>query len=443
MAKKVKLYQSRNMKFDNQEKIGFEIHNFAKKIWSYNRSITGEENRKTLKQLQKICKKLKIKSFKSRKKVLDWIVPNEWNVKDAWIKDSKGKKIIDFKKNNIHLIGYSTPVKKELSLKELKKNIFVDKDRPTAIPYITSYYQKRWGFCMSLKQFQKLKKQKYKILINSSLKPGALNYGEVLIKGKSKKEIFLSTYICHPSLANDNLSGIVTTIYLAKWIENMKKRKYSYRIIFIPETIGSIAYLSKNLKKLKKNVFCGFNISCVGDNRTYTYLPSRSGSTLSDEVALHVLKYLDKKFTKLTWFNRGSDERQYCSPGVDLPIASIMRTAFARYPEYHTSDDNLKNVVTPKGLAGGFNALKKSIEAIENNCYPKARVLGMPQLGRRGLYTTLGTKKQNHNTRLMMNILTYSDGKNSLIKIAEKSNRPIWDTYKIIKILEKEKLISI
>ena len=387
------------MNFDNHEKIGIEIHNFAKKIWSYNRSITGEENRKTLKQLQKICTKLKIKSFKSGKKVLDWIVPDEWNVKDAWIKDSKGKKIIDFKKNNIHLVGYSTPIKKELSLKELKKNIYFDKERPAAIPYVTSYYQKRWGFCMSLKQFKKLKKQNYKILINSSLKPGTLNYGEILIKGKSKKEIFLSTYICHPSLANDNISGIVTTIYLAKWIESIKNRKYSYRIIFIPETIGSIAYLSKNLKNLKKNVFFGFNISCVGDNRTYTYLPSRSGNTLSDEVALHVLKYLDKKFTKLTWFNRGSDERQYCSPGVDLPIASIMRTAFARYPEYHTSDDNLKNVVTPKGLSGGFNALKKSIEAIENNCYPKAKVLGMPQLGRRGLYTTLGTKKQNQDTR--------------------------------------------
>ena len=181
----------------------------------------------------------------------------------------------------------------------------------------------------------------------------------------------------------------------------------------------------------------------MGDDRAYTYLPSRNGNTLSDQIAKHVLKYLDKNYTKLNWFNRGSDERQYCSPGVDLPIASIMRTAFARYPEYHTSDDNLKNVVTPNGLAGGFNALKKSIEAIENNCYPKARILGMPQLGKRGLYATLGTKKQNQDTRLMMNILTYSDGKNSLIDIAEKSKRPIWDTYNIINTLKKEKLILI
>ena len=423
--------------------IGKDIHDFASKLWPLNRSLTGEGLRETLNQISKHLPTLNIKSVKSGTKVFDWTVPKEWSVKEAYIITPSGEKICDFSKNNLHLVGYSIPFEDEVSFDELKKNLHTLPDQPNAIPYITSYYKERWGFCLSQEQFDTLEDGNYKVVIKSILIDGELNYGELLIKGKRDKEIFLSTYICHPSMANNELSGPTVMTFIAKWLQELNETDFSYRIIFIPETIGSITYLSKNYQYMKNKIFAGFNVSCVGDDRAYSYLPSRNGKTISDIIAKHVLKWIDPNFIKYSWLDRGSDERQYCAPGIDLPIASILRTKYGRYPEYHTSLDNLKDVVTPKGLDGGYWAIRKAIEAIERNKKYKVTVLCEPQMGNRGLYPTLSTKGSNREARLMINFISFCDGQTSLLEIAESLNVPIWELYKLVEKLESHSLISV
>ena len=326
-------------------------------------------------------------------------------------------------------------------MSELQKRLFSLPEQPNAIPYITSYYNEDWGFCIKDSERQALKNGDYEIFIDSELFDGSLTYGELLLKGKEKKEIFLSTYVCHPSMANNELSGPCVTTFLSKWISSIENRRYSYRIVFIPETIGSIVYLSKNLNKMKKNIYAGFNITCVGDNRTFSYLPSRNGKTISDKVALHVLKHIDKSFNKYKWTDRGSDERQYCAPNIDLPISSIMRTKYGEYPEYHTSLDNLNEVVSPEGLNGGFEILKLAIEALEKNIYPKVTVMCEPQLGKYNLYPSIGGPKASKDLRTMSNLLSYSDGSHDLIDIAEMCDVPVWKLYSIVKNLQSKGLL--
>ena len=422
--------------------IGKDIHQFAKELWHINRSITGEGVRETLKKISFHLPNLKIKSVSTNTKVFDWTVPREWNVAEAYIVKPSGEKICDFSKNNLHLVGYSVPFEGEISFDELKKHLHTLPDQPNAIPYVTSYYKDRWGFCLSQDQFNTLENGTYKVVIKSTLFDGELNYGEILIKGKSDKEIFLSTYICHPSMANNELSGPTVLTFLAKWLIEIYKTNFSYRIIFIPETIGSISYLSKNHKIMKNKIFAGFNVSCVGDNRTYSYLPSRNGKTISDMIAKHVLKWIDPNFIEYSWLDRGSDERQYCAPGIDLPIASIFRTKYAQYPEYHTSLDNLENVVTPEGLDGGYWAIRKAIEAIEKNKKYTTTVLCEPHMGKRGLYPTLSSKETNKNVEIMMNFISFCDGKTSLLEIAESINLPIWQLYEIVDLLKSHNLIE-
>lgn len=422
--------------------IGKEIHKFCKELWPINRSLTGEGVRDTLKLIQNKLKDLTIHEVPSGTKVFDWQVPKEWVIRNAWIVDPDGNKICNFKENNLHLVGYSIPVNKKMKLSQLQKKIHSIPEQPSAIPYITSYYNEDWGFCMRDDERALLKDGYYHAYIDSELINGSLTYGEILIKGQSSQEIFLSTYVCHPSMANNELSGPCVTTYLCDWLASKKDLKYSYRIVFIPETIGSLTYLSKNIENMKKNIIAGFNISCVGDDRTYSYLPSRNGSTLSDIVAKHVLKHTDTGYAKYSWNDRGSDERQYCAPGVDLPIASMMRTKYGMYDEYHTSLDDLKNVVTPKGLEGGYMMLLKAIEAIESNCFPKVQVLGEPQLGKRGLYPNISSKESGKSVRLMMNLISWSDGTNSLIEIAEKCAVPVWELIPILKTLEENNLLS-
>ncbi len=423
--------------------IGKEIHKFAKELWGINRSLTGEGNRETLKKIKEHVPELSIKSVPTGTKVFDWTVPKEWKINEAYIITPSGKKICDFSVNNLHLVGYSTPYKGKLSLDELQNYLFSLPDQPTAIPYVTSYYEEKWGFCISHEDRINLEEGEYEVLIDSELFQGVLNYGELKIKGESKEEVFLSTYICHPSMANNELSGPTVLTYIAKWLNSLEKLNYSYRIIFVPETIGPISYLSKNLSAMKKRVFAGFNVNCIGDNRSYSYLPSRDGHTLSDKVAKHVLKWTDKTYKEYTWLDRQSDERQYCAPGVDLPIASIMRTKYGTYPEYHTSLDDLENVVTPEGLNGGYFALQKSIELIEKNEVFISNILGEPQLGKRGLYPNLSIKNSTENIKNMMNFLTYCDGKNTLLEIAEKIDVPSWELYEIIETLKSEKIIEV
>ena len=422
--------------------IGNEIYQFAEKLWPFDRSITGPGLRKTLSEIKDKLPNLKNKHFATGTKVFDWTIPQEWEVNEAHIISPSGAKICDFNTNNLHLVGYSTSYNGKMSLKELQKYLFSIPNQPDAIPYITSYYQKRWGFCLTHEQRTSLEDGQYEIVIDTSFKDGNLDYGELLIEGKNREEIFLSTYICHPSMANNELSGPTVLTFIAKWIQELPERRYSYRIIFIPETIGSISYLSKNYKYLQKHVVAGFNVTCIGDERSYSYLPSRNGKTLSDVVAKHVLKWTDKNYKTYTWSDRGSDERQYCAPGIDLPVASIMRSKYNEYPEYHTSLDDLQNVVTPNGLEGGYWALRRAIETIEKNEIYKVTTLCEPQLGKRGLYPTISTKNSKNEVRLLMDIITYCDGEHSLLEIAEIINVPIWELYEKIEILLKEKLIK-
>ena len=423
--------------------IGDEIYQFAKELWPLNRSITGNGLRETLQKISKHLSKFEIKSVPSDTKVFDWTVPKEWDVKEAYIITPSGMKICDFSENNLHLVGYSIPFEGEISFEELKTHLHTLPDQPNAIPYVTSYYEERWGFCLSHEKFNTLERGIYKVVIKSRLFKGELNYGELLIKGKSEKEIFLSTYICHPSMANNELSGPCVLTFLAKWLQEIDFTNYSYRIIFIPETIGSITYLSQNYKEMKNKIIAGFNVSCIGDDRSYSYLPSRNGKTLSDLVAKHVLKWIDPNFNEYNWLDRGSDERQYCAPGIDLPIASIMRTKYGIYPEYHTSLDNLENVVTPGGLDGGYWAIRKAVEAIERNKNYKIDVLCEPQMGKRKLYPNLSTKKiQDKDTIQTMNFLSFCDGKTSLLNIADLLKIPIWELYELVEKLQSHSLIS-
>jgi len=423
--------------------IGKDIHNFASKLWPLNRSLTGEGSRETLNQISKYLPTLNIKSVKSGTKVFDWTIPKEWSVNEAYIIDPNGKKICDFSVNNLHLVGYSIPFVGSVSLNKLKEHLYTLPDQPNAIPYVTSYYKERWGFCLTHDQFKILKDGIYKVVVDTSLFDGELNYGELLIKGKSDKEIFLSTYICHPSMANNELSGPTVVTFIAKWLQEIRDTDYSYRIIFIPETIGSITYLSHNYKDMKNKVFAGFNVTCVGDDRSYSYVPSRNGHTISDLIAKHVLKWTDPNFIEYSWLDRGSDERQYCAPGIDLPIASILRTKYGVYPEYHTSLDNLEDVVTPQGLNGGYWAIRKAIEAIERNKKYKVSILGEPQMSKRGLYSTLSIKREDEKDRMMMNFISLCDGESSILEISDRLNVPIWDLYAIVDKLEKISVIVI
>lgn len=396
------------------------MYELLKKLFPICRSITGDGVRETLKILKEECPLLKTYEVPSGTKVYDWIVPKEWNIKDAWIKNPEGEKIIDFKQNNLHVLGYSTPVHKKVSLEDLLKIIYTLPEQPDLIPYITSYYKERYGFCMSENQKQNLKNGEYEIFIDSELKDGFLTYGEIIIPGKTEKEVLLSTYICHPSMANNELSGPIITIELAKWLSG-KENKYTYRIVFAPETIGSITYLSRNYEKMKENTVAGYVLTCLGDEKNYSYLASRYGDTLADRAALCALKHYVEDFKVYSFLDRGSDERQYCSPGINLPVCSVMRTRYGDYPEYHTSGDDL-NLVTPKGLEGGYNIYKKIIEIIENNSKYIVTTPCEPQLGKRGLYPTISTKNTTMIVQDITNILAYCDGKNDLIDLCKIGN---------------------
>ena len=425
-----------------------KYYNIAKKtLFPITRSLTGDGVRKTLNIIQKEFSKLKIKKIKSGVKVFDWNIPEEWNVTDAYVIDKYNNKIIDFKKNNLHLVGYSIPIKKNITKKELFKNLYFLKNQPKGIPYITSYYKRRWGFCISYNEYKILDKRyslndKFKVVINSNLnKKGNLNYGELILKGKSKKEILISTYICHPSMANNELSGPIVSMGLINYFKNKKLNK-TLRFVFIPETIGSISYLSKNLKYLKENVIGGYNLSCIGDERQHSCMFSKYQNSPSDEAVIEAYKLLKiKNYKVYPFLKRGSDERQYNSPGIDLKISSIFRTKYAEYPEYHTSLDNF-NLVTLKGCVGGFNVARKSIEILLERIYPKYKIMCEPQMGKRGLYPTLSNRNENKLTRSYMNFLQYADGTNSLEKISNLIKSDLKSVRKIYQILFKNFLIS-
>ncbi|MFW5961298.1 MAG: DUF4910 domain-containing protein [Desulfohalobiaceae bacterium] len=417
------------------------MHSWARELFPICRSITGPGLRKTLAYIQSLLPGLQICSVASGTKAFDWTVPEEWIIRDAYIQDEAGRKVVDFQENNLHVLGYSVPVDRWMELEELDRHLYSLPEQPQAIPYITSFYERCWGFCLTHEQRRSLQPGRYRAVIDSELKPGVLNYAELILPGKSQEEVLLSTYVCHPSMANNELSGPVVTTALARWLGQMKNRRYTYRIVFIPETIGSIVYISQHLEHLKQQVIAGFNVTCVGDERCYSYLPSRAGNTLSDQAALHVLKHTDPDFKRYTWLDRRSDERQYCAPGVDLPVATIMRSKYGEYPEYHTSLDDL-SLVTAAGLQGGFQVLRRALEVIENNETLLTTVLCEPQLGKRGLYPNLSTRDSRKQVKTIRDILTFCDGTKSLLQIAETIGKPVWDLMPVVQELKRHELLT-
>lgn len=420
---------------------GNAMYALAERLFPLNRSITGDGTRKTLAILKEYIPELVMHEVPSGTQAFDWEVPLEWNVKEAWVEYEDGERVIDFADNNLHLLGYSVPVDKLLNLEQLQKYLYSLPDMPNAIPYITSYYAKKWGFCLTQSQRDAMREGMYRVYIDSELHNGSMSYADIVLPGQTKNEVLLSTYICHPSMANNELSGPCVTVALVNWLQSLAARKYTYRVVFVPETIGSIVYISRHLGHLKKYTKAGYNITCVGDERCYSFLPSRNGETVSDRVAKHVLRHVDKNHKVYSYLQRGSDERQYCSPGVDLPIASIMRSKYDEYPEYHTSLDDL-SLISEKGLFGAFSALRHAIEIIENDCIPKINTLCEPKLGKYNLYPTTSTKDTRARVQSMMNLIAYADGRHTLLEIAEIINEPFWEIWSIYNSLKDKGLMS-
>lgn len=393
-----------------------QMYKLALELFPICRSITGNGFRQTLQRIKEELPELSIKQIPSGTKVNDWEIPQEWNISDAYIADMQGNKIIDFKNNNLHVIGYSQAIDKIVTRDELFEMVYTHPELPHAIPYLTSYYKKRSGFCVSQEQKQQFTEEKYRVCIDSTLAPGHLTYGSLLIPGETDEEVLFSTYMCHPSMANNELSGPCLATYIAKWIME-KPRRYSYRILFLPETIGAITYISQNLQEMKKNIVAGYVLTCAADNRTFSFVPSRYGNTLADRVAQSVLKNHTQNYINYTFLNRASDERQYCAPGVDLPVATICRSKYHEYPEYHTSLDNM-NLISPEGFEGSYEIYKKCIEVIENNYFYKITCLCEPQLGKRNLYPNLSQRGSTDGIRNMMDFIAYADGTNDLISIS-------------------------
>ena len=415
---------------------------FCKDLYKIPRSLTGRGVVETLEYIKKIIP-LEIKQVKSGTKVFDWIVPPEWNIYDAYVIDVKtNKKVIDFKKHNLHVMGYSTPINEIMSYDQLKNNLYYLKDQPNAIPYVTSYYKKRWGFCLSYNDFKSLdKKSKYKVVVDSELdENGYLTYGELKIKGKVDEEIFFSSYICHPQMANNELSGPSVLTGIANHYIS-RENYYSKRFVLIPETIGSLVYLNSNLSIMKDRIIAGFNISCVGDERMWGYLPSRNGCTLTDKLVKFVFKDLGIDYKRFCWYeNRGSDERQYCMPGIDLPVVNVTRSKWDEYEEYHTSLDNF-DLVTKKGLDESLDFYLKCLNVLENNRNYTLKVLGEPQLGKRGLYPTVSDKNTWIKVKNLCNVISMLDGQNDIIDICEFLNISFFECDEIIQNLKKSNLI--
>ena len=441
--------------------IGTEMYDIMVKLYPICRSITGDGVRKTL---DIISEQIPLEKYEipTNTEVFDWTIPKEWNIKDAYVKKSNGEKIIDFQKSNLHVLNYSVPVHKTVSLSELKDHLFTLPDQPTLIPYRTSYYSENWGFCITHNQFLQLEEGEYEVVIDSTLEDGSLSYGEYFIKGESDDEVLLSCYTCHPSMCNDNLSGVVLLTFLAKYLKNLSLQ-YSYRFLFIPETIGAIAWICRNEHNIKK-IKHGLVATCVGDPGISSYKKSRRGNTEIDQTVIDVLKKSGDDYKIVDYKPIGSDERQFCSPGFNLPVGSLQRT-IAPFPGYHTSADNT-NLVQPKYLADSFSKYFKVILKLEENFgkfYSKNNEEELPEidsendqvflnlspkcepkLDKIGVYKKIGgwnAEKYNDALTILW-VLNYSDGKHSLRHISLRSGIDFKQIKQTAKLLHEKKLLK-
>jgi aminopeptidase-like protein len=393
---------------------GLALHSFAAELFPICRSITGAGIRETLTKIQERIP-LKISEVPSGTAVFDWTIPKEWGIRDAYVKDSQGKRVIDFQKSNLHVVNYSAPFHGTMPLRELRAHLFTIPEQLDLIPYRTSYYKETWGFCLSQRQLESLADADYEVSIDSTLKDGHLTYGECYLRGESDEEVLFSCHACHPSLANDNLSGLTVATFLAHRLAE-QPRRYSYRFLFIPGTIGAIAWLARNTE-IASRIRHGLVLTCIGDNGGFHYKKSRQGNAEIDRAAAHVLRHCGEPGEVLEFSPYGYDERQYCSPGFNLPVGCLMRSVWGTFPEYHTSADNL-DFIRPEKLAGSLRVSESIIEVLENNrTYRNTNPFCEPQLGRRGLYGAAVAD----DTLAKLWVLNLSDGEHSLLDIAERS----------------------
>jgi aminopeptidase-like protein len=421
--------------------IANQMYSWATDLFPINRSLTGKGVRETLNYIRSELPQLELYEVPTGTAAYDWNVPKEWDVSAGWIADLNGNKLIDFCVSNLHVMGYSTPVNSVLTRSELDPHLHSLPEQPNAIPYVTSYYAQNWGFCLSQDQRDNLGDGPFHVFIDSKLFDGSMTYGELLVPGQTSEEILYSTYVCHPSLANNELSGPVVSMALAKHIQSLNYRKYSYRFLFTVETIGSIYYISKNIDKLQQNLKCGWVLTCIGDDRSFSYVPTRSGNSLTDVISKRVLIDMKNAYVEHSWLDRGSDERQFNAPGVDLPVASLMRSKYGTYPEYHTHLDDL-DVISPQGLLGGLEMMINTVEILESNEYWKINTICEPQMGKRGLYPTTSIKSSGATARDQMNIISYLDGNLDLLDVAEKCNTSYKEVQEVLKQLISADLVS-
>jgi aminopeptidase-like protein len=396
----------------------------AAELYPICRSITGDGVRETLRSLRRHLP-LEVHEVPSGTRVLDWTVPAEWNVREAWIASSSGERIVDFRRCNLHVLSYSAPVApRRIGVAELREHLHSLPDHPDWIPYRTSYYDERWGFCVTHKQLESLTDPEYQVCIDSSLRPGHLTYGELLLPGETDEEILVSTHVCHPSLADDNLSGIAVSVWLARELAERRARRYSYRFLYIPGTIGSITWLARNPEAVRR-IRHGLSMTCLGDERGLTWKRTFTGRAEIDRAAAHVLAHAAGDHEVIDYFPYGYDERQFNSPGFRLPVGSLMRGRHGRFPEYHTSADDL-DLLLPEKLCGALDAVHAIFAALEGNRrYRSLAPHGEPQLGRRGIYRALGGDGDPAELQLaMLWVLACADGQHDLLAVAERAGMP-------------------
>jgi aminopeptidase-like protein len=424
----------------DQAEVGQELHRFATELYPICRSITGDGIRQTLAMIQGRIP-LQIFEVPTGTPVFDWTVPKEWNIRDAYIKDHDGKRAVDFQQNNLHIVNYSTPVRTTLPLSQLRSHLFTLPEHPDWIPYRTSYYQESWGFCLSHNQMLALKDGDYEVCIDSTLEEGRLTYGECYVQGHSSDEVLISCHACHPSLANDNLSGLTVATFLAQLLARHDLR-YSYRFLFIPGTIGAITWLARNHENVGR-IRHGLVLTGIGDAGGFHYKKSRRGNAEIDRVAEHVLRHSSNSPEILEFSPYGYDERQYCSPGFNLPVGCLMRSVWGTFPEYHTSADNL-DFIRPEQLAESLRVCADIVDVLEDNRrYRNLSPFCEPQLGKRNLYRPTGGDSIGGEINARLWVLNLSDGEHSLLDIAERSGLPFSAIRDACKLLCESELLSI